>query len=66
MPMLLSALFVSALPVFAAEVSVTEKGHASNPTWSADGTQLAFEINDYSGNISLFSAKIQNGNPVGA
>ena len=66
MPMLLSALFVSALPVFAAEVSVTEKGHASNPTWSADGTQLAFEINDYSGNISLFSAKIQNGNPVGS
>jgi len=66
MPMLSSALLVGALPALAAEVSVTEKGHASNPTWSADGAQLAFEINDYSGNISLFAARVQNGNPVGA
>lgn len=66
MPMLSSALLLSALPAFGAEVSVTERGHASNPTWSPDGARIAFEVNDYSGHISLFSAAIKNGNPMGA
>jgi Tol biopolymer transport system component len=65
MPVLSTVLLLSAVPAFAAEVSVTEKGHASNPTWSADGSQLAFEINDYGGNISMYAAKVQNGNPMG-
>lgn len=65
MPTLSCALLVGALPALAAEISVTEKGHASNPTWSSDGSMLAFEVNDYSGNIALFSSKMQNGNPVG-
>ena len=49
----------------AAEVSVTEKGHASNPAWSKDGQQLAFEVNDFGGNISMYVVKIANGNPTG-
>ena len=65
MPIFASAFLVGALPALAAEVAVSEKGHASNPTWSADGQHLAFELNDYGGQISLFAAKIQNGNPVG-
>lgn len=66
MPTLSSALLLGALPAFASEVSVTERGHASNPTWSPDGARIAFEVNDYSGQISLFSAEIKNGNPMGA
>ncbi len=66
MPVMSSALLLSALPALAAEVSVTERGHASNPTWSTDGGRIAFEVNDYSGHIALFSADIKNGNPMGA
>lgn len=50
----------------AAEVSVSERGHASNPTWSADGSYLAFEVNDYNGTVSLYVVKISNGTPVGS
>lgn len=65
MPAFSSVLLFAALPAFAAEVSVTEKGHASNPAWSPDGAQLAFEVNDYSGNIALYVSKVGNGNPMG-
>ena len=58
------------LPFFAvaqaAEVSVTEKGHAYNPVWSPNGQYLAFEVNQYEGVIALFVVKVQNGSPVGA
>ncbi|HCH62081.1 MAG: hypothetical protein CL927_09940 [Deltaproteobacteria bacterium] len=66
MSMLSSAFLLGALPALAAEVSVTERGHASNPTWSPDGARIAFEVNDYSGHISLFSTDVRNGNPMGA
>jgi Tol biopolymer transport system component len=56
---------VAALPSHGAEISVAAKGHASNPVWSTDGSMLAFELNDYSGNIALFVSKMNNGNPVG-
>jgi Tol biopolymer transport system component len=49
----------------AGEISVTAPGHASNPIWSNDGKRIAFEINEYSGNISLFSANIENGHTSG-
>ncbi len=49
----------------AAEVAVTENGHASNPAWSGDGTQLAFEVNDFGGSISMYVVKVGNGNPMG-
>ena len=52
MPSLLSVALLGSLPALAAEVSVVEKGHASNPAWSANGDYLAFEVNDYGGNVS--------------
>lgn len=50
----------------AAEIGVSAKGHASNPTWSRDGQYLAFEVNTFSGQIDLFVVKVQNGSAVGA
>jgi len=52
-------------PAEAAEVSVTQRGHASNPVWSPGGDWLAFEVNDFSGSISMYVAKVQGANPVG-
>ena len=49
--------------VQAAEVSVMTRGHASNPVWSANGSKLAFEVNDYAGKISLFTVDVENGEP---
>lgn len=49
----------------AAEVSVADRGHAYNPQFSPDGSQVAFEINNMSGKIDLYVAKLQNGNPLG-
>jgi len=50
----------------AAEVSLTERGHAYNPSWSPDGQWLAFELNRFEGSVDLFVVKVQNGNPMGA
>lgn len=50
----------------AAEVSVADKGHALNPTWSPDGQYVAFELNQYEGNASLYVVKMVNGNAMGA
>ena len=49
----------------AGQISISERGHASNPSWSPDGNWLSFEVNDYSGSVSLFVVKIQGDNPVG-
>ena len=49
----------------AGDIKVSAPGHASNPVWSKDGTQIAFEINEYSGNISLYAATIENGRSQG-
>ncbi len=50
----------------AAEVSVADKGHAINPSWSPDGQWIAFELNKFAGSVDLHVVKIMNGNPVGA
>jgi len=49
----------------AAEIAVSERGHASNPAWSPNGDFLAFEVNDYAGSVSLYVVKVSNGSPVG-
>jgi Tol biopolymer transport system component len=49
----------------AGQISISERGHASNPSWSPDGGWLSFEVNDYSGSVALFVVKIQGDNPVG-
>ena len=51
--------------VLAAEISVSAPGHAGNPVWSTDGTKIAFEINEYSGNISLYVAEVAEGQSSG-
>ena len=53
------------LSAHATEVSASQEGHASNPSWSPSGEWLAFEVNNYSGNIELFLVNVQNGNPLG-
>jgi len=42
-------------PANATEIPVASSGHASNPVWSADGSKLAFEVNEYAGKIDLFA-----------
>jgi Tol biopolymer transport system component len=60
---LLSALLGQAE---AAEVPMSGRGHTSNPVWSADGSKLAFEVNDYAGKIDLFTVKVEGGEPQGS
>ncbi|MEC8423613.1 MAG: hypothetical protein VX000_07535 [Myxococcota bacterium] len=63
------SLLIAALvagPVQAAEVSVADRGHAMNPQFSPDGTQVAFEINNMSGKVDLYVAKLSGSEPVGA
>ena len=49
--------------VSAAEITVPSRGHATNPIWSLDGKRLAFESNELSGRIDLFTVEIENGKP---
>jgi Tol biopolymer transport system component len=65
MSLVASILLALISPASAVEVSVAETGHAYNPTWSPDGGHLAFELNEYEGEVSLYVAKIQSGNPLG-
>jgi Tol biopolymer transport system component len=65
MNLLLSFVLAQALPAQAAGVSVAAKGHAYNPAWSADGHHIAFELNQYEGNVDLYVVNLQNGTPVG-
>lgn len=63
------SLLIAALaagPAQAAEVSVADRGHAMNPQFSPDGTQVAFEINNMSGKVALYVAKLSGSDPVGA
>lgn len=58
-----------ALPLFlsvaqAAQVTVTEQGHAYNPHWSPNGQYLAFELNKYGDAVDLFVVRVSNGNPT--
>lgn len=56
------ALFVS--PAAAVEVTwAGASGHAGNPTWSADGTWLAFEVNNNANRVELYVVQIQGGVP---
>lgn len=66
--MILGTLLALALSLQAdaAEISLTEKGHAYNPSWSPDGQWLAFELNKFEGSVDLFVVKVQNGTPIGA
>ena len=56
-----SALLASSL--MAAEVPTGNTGHAQNPQWSADGSWLAFEMNNLSNAIDLWLVSIENGQP---
>lgn len=49
----------------AAEISVADRGHAMNPQFSRDGSQVAFEVNNMSGKVDLYVSKLSAGNPVG-
>lgn len=49
----------------AADVPLPERGHASNPVWSADGAWLAFELNDFDGGIKLFAVPVTGANSTG-
>jgi Tol biopolymer transport system component len=49
----------------AAEISVADRGHAMNPQFSPDGSQVAFEVNNMSGKVDLYVSKLSSGNPVG-
>ncbi|MDG1481535.1 MAG: hypothetical protein P8R54_18205 [Myxococcota bacterium] len=62
----MSLLLGFALTAGAAEVSGSQDGHASNPSWSPDGGWLAYEVNNYGGNIDLFLVQVSNGNPMGS
>lgn len=64
--MTMSLLLGFALTAGAAEVTVSQDGHASNPSWSPDGGWLAYEVNNYGGNIDLFLVQVSNGNPMGS
>jgi TolB protein len=64
--MMMSMLLGLILTAGAAEVSVSGEGHASNPSWSPGGTWLAFEVNNYGGNIDLYLVEVANGNPMSA
>lgn len=66
MPSLLPAALLLAGVASAGEISAPGKGHASNPTWSADGSFLAFEVNDFGGKIEMYVVKMSSGNALGA
>ena len=50
----------------AAEVPLNSRGHATNPVWSIDGKRLAYEINDYAGQIDLYTIEMSGENPQGS
>ncbi len=60
---LLTALTTTA---HAVEVTWVGGGHASNPEWSADGSWLAFEVNNNSDKVDLYLVRVTNGNPAAA
>lgn len=64
--MILGLVLALSTMTHAAEVSVADKGHAINPSWSNDGQYIAFELNKFAGSVDLYVVKIMNGNPVGS
>jgi Tol biopolymer transport system component len=48
----------------ATEVSWVGGGHASNPQWSADGSWLAFEVNNNADRVDLYVVKVAAGQPA--
>jgi len=44
---------------YATEIPIASSGHATNPVWSADGSKLAFEVNEYAGKIDLFAVSME-------
>ncbi len=66
MPSLLPAALLLAGVANAGEISAPGKGHAVNPTWSADGKHLAFEMNAFEGSIEMYVVKVEGGNALGS
>lgn len=58
-------LALAAGPAQASEISVADRGHAMNPQFSPDGTQVAFEVNDMSGRVDLYVSRLSGGAPSG-
>ena len=50
----------------AGEIRHSAAGHVFNPTWSADGRWLAFEINDYEGKNDLHVVEMMSGSAKAA
>ncbi len=57
------ALLASLSFAGAAEVSWVGGGHGSNPQWSADGSWLAFEVNNNSDKVDLYIVRVSGGAP---
>lgn len=60
---------LTASPAIAGEVSLSSKGHATNPTWSRGTGRLAVEVNDMANRIDMFVVDVSSGsvgraNPV--
>jgi len=49
-----------------AEVHHSAAGHVFNPTWSADGSWLAFEVIDYEGTNDLYVVELMSGSAKSA
>ena len=63
--MLLTILTI-ATTSFATEIPMSGEGHASNPVWSNDGKRLAYEVNDYAGQIDLYTIELLGDVPQGS
>lgn len=49
----------------AGEVHLEGEEHVTNPVWSAVGTWIAFEVNDYANGIQLYVAEVDGAGGVG-
>lgn len=63
MNIILLSLLSSA--VSAGEIQVSKRGHITNPVWSPDGKYIAFEVNEYAGNITLHAVQVNQAQPQG-
>ncbi|MDP2311455.1 MAG: hypothetical protein Q8P41_01005 [Pseudomonadota bacterium] len=61
--MTLALTLALTLSAHAAEVTWVGGGHAGNPQWSADGSWLAFEVNNNADKVDFYVVKVANGYP---